>query len=46
MLKQVMIYAGDEDRVEFFKEIVSALGLNIEYEVDICDGEYEIYVKQ
>lgn len=42
--KKATIYAGDEDRVEFFKEIVSTLGLKIEYEVKIVDGEYEIYI--
>lgn len=38
------IYAGTEDRVEFFQEIILALGLEniIDYQVKIVDGEYEI----
>lgn len=38
----VNIYCGTEDRAEFFKEIVTALNLDIEYQVKIIDGEYEI----
>ena len=37
-----IIYCGTEDRVEFFKEIITALGLDIKYQVKIVDGEYEI----
>lgn len=43
--KTANIYAGDEDRVEFFKEIISTLGLKIKYEVKVVDGEYEIIIK-
>ena len=43
-MNEAVIYAGTEDRVEFFEEILSTLGLNIEYDITICDGEYEIYV--
>ena len=39
-----VIYCGDEDRVEFFEEIISALGLDINYEVRVVDGEYEIMI--
>lgn len=42
--KSTTIYAGDEDRVEFFKEIISTLGLKIKYEIKIVDGEYEIII--
>lgn len=38
------IYAGTEDFVEFFKTIISTLGLDINYQVKIVDGEYEILV--
>lgn len=38
----VNIYCGTEDRVEFFKEIITTLGLDIKYQVKIVDGEYEI----
>lgn len=40
----INIYCGDEDRVEFFKEIISTLGLDINYEVKIVDGEYEVLI--
>ena len=39
------IYCGDEDRVKFFQEIISTLGLDINYQVEIVDGEYEIIIK-
>ena len=42
--KPATIYAGDEDRVEFFKEIISTLGLKVKYEVKEVDGEYEIFI--
>lgn len=40
------IYCGTEDNVEFFKSIIDALGLNVEYEVYDCDGELEIEIKE
>lgn len=40
------IIAGTEDFVEFFKHIVSTLGLDIDYEVEDVDGELEIVVKE
>ena len=38
------IYAGTEDFVEFFERIISTLGLDIDYKVEIVDGEYEICI--
>lgn len=38
------IYCGTEENVEFFKSIMDALGLNIKYQVEIVDGEYEINI--
>lgn len=43
--KPTTIYAGDKDRVEFFKEIVSTLGVKTKYEIKVVDGEYEIKIK-
>lgn len=43
MIKTI-IYAGTEDYVEFFEQIISALGLDINYQVEIVDGEYEITI--
>ena len=36
------IYCGTEDYVEFFKTVIDAIGLDIDYRVEIVDGEYEI----
>lgn len=41
---QTIIYCGTEDRVEFFEEIISTLGINIDYQVKVVDGEYEIVI--
>ena len=38
------IYAGTEDFVQFFEEIIKALGLQIDYEVIDVDGELEIEI--
>lgn len=38
------VYCGTEDYVEFFEQIISALGLDISYQVEVVDGEYEIVV--
>jgi hypothetical protein len=38
------IYCGTGDRVEFFEEIISTLGLDIDYQVELVDGEYEIII--
>lgn len=43
-VKKTTVYCGTEDRVEFFKEINDRLKLNLLYEVQIVDGEYEIVV--
>ena len=45
-VKPQTIYCGDEDRVEFFKELIVALGIDkfINYEVKIVDGEYEVVI--
>ncbi len=43
--KPQTIYAGTEDRVEFFKEIAEAFGIEEKlYVVDLVDGEYEISI--
>lgn len=39
------IYAGVEDFVNFFNQVVSALDLDIEYEIEDVDGELEIVIK-
>lgn len=39
------IYCGSEDFVEFFEQIVEALGLDVKYEVKIVDGEYELEIE-
>lgn len=38
------IYCGTEDFVEFFETIISTLGLDVRYEVEMVDGELEIVV--
>lgn len=38
------IYAGTEDNVEFFKTILATLGLDIKYQVEVVDGEYEVNI--
>ncbi len=38
------IYAGTQEFVDFFRELVETLGLNIEYEVVDVDGELEIEI--
>lgn len=38
------IYCGTEDYVEFFETIISTLGLSIDYQVEMVDGEYEIVI--
>ena len=40
------IYAGTEDYVNFFKTVISTLGLEdiLEYEVEDVDGELEIVI--
>lgn len=43
--KPQTIYAGTEDNVDFFKTILATLGLDIEYQVKIVDGEYEIEIE-
>lgn len=40
------IYAGTEDYVEFFETIISTLGLQVDYEVEDCDGEKEIVIRE
>jgi len=46
-VKKSTIYAGTEEQVEFFEEIISAIGIeeDLSYSVTIIDGEYEIIVK-
>jgi len=46
-VKKATIYAGTEEQVEFFEEIISAIGIeeDLSYSVTIIDGEYEIIVK-
>ena len=39
------IYCGSEDFVSFFQTVISTLGINVDYQVEIVDGEYEIIVK-
>ena len=41
---QKRLYAGTEDYVEFFKTVISTLGLDIKYEVEEVDGELEIVI--
>lgn len=43
--KPQTIYCGTEENVEFFKTIISTLGIDVEYEVQICNGEYEIVIQ-
>ena len=38
------IYCGTADQIEFFEQIISTLGLDIDYEVEDVDGEYEIVI--
>ena len=39
------IYAGIEDFVNFFKQVVATLGIEVEYQVEDVDGELEIVIK-
>jgi hypothetical protein len=40
------IYAGTEDNVEFFKQIVEAFGIEDKlYKIRMVDGEWEIIIK-
>lgn len=36
------LYCGTEDYVDFFKTVISTLGLDVNYEVEEVDGELEI----
>ena len=38
------IYCGTKEQVEFFEYIIGALGLTLDYEVVVVDGEYEIII--
>lgn len=38
------IYCGTEDYVLFFNLVVKTLGLDIKYEIQVIDGEYEIEI--
>ena len=38
------IYCGSEDYADFFEKIVQILNLDIKYEVEIVDGEYELVI--
>ena len=40
------IYCGTEEYVEFFETIISTLGIEANYDIEIVDGEYEIVVKK
>lgn len=40
------IYCGTEDYVRFFEEVISLLELDIDYDVVIIDGEYEIILQE
>ena len=40
------IIAGTEDFVEFFKQVISTLELDVNYEVEDVDGELEIVIKE
>lgn len=40
------IYAGTEDFVNFFETVISTLGIEANYDIEICDGEYEIVMKE
>lgn len=42
--KPQTIYCGTFDQVEFFAQIISTLGLDIDYQVKVVDGEYEIEI--
>lgn len=46
LAEEKRIYCGIEDYVEFFKNIISTLGLDewIEYRVEDVDGELEIVI--
>jgi hypothetical protein len=39
------IYAGTEEYVEFFETIISTLGIEANYDIEMVDGELEIVVK-
>ena len=39
------IYCGTEEYVEFFETIISTLGIEADYDIEMIDGEYEIVVK-
>lgn len=43
--KPQTIYCGTEDYVDFFYNIISTLGIDLDYEVKVIDGEYEIIIK-
>lgn len=38
------IYCGTEDFVSFFEQVIAALGLELKYEVNVVDGEFEINI--
>ena len=46
--KEIRLYAGIEDYVEFFKRTLEFLGLEdiVNYEIEEVDGELEIVVKE
>ena len=44
-LMEKRIYCGIEDFVDFFKQVVATLGIEVEYQVEDCDGELEIVIK-
>lgn len=40
------IYCGTEDFVRFFEDLITILDLDLEYDVIITDGEYEILIEE
>lgn len=39
------IYLGTEDELMLFRRIIAALGIEVDYEIEDCDGEIEVVVK-
>ena len=40
------IYLGTEDELILFRRIIATLGIEVDYEVEDCDGEIEVVVKE
>ena len=40
------IYCGIGEYVEFFETIISTLGIEADYDIEMVDGEYEIVVRE